>query len=185
MSSRKLSFFAIVLPLTISCAQHTANFRTLDPVPLELMCSFAEKTQMFETSVVLQEKQLTGNLEVYDLRHKFLVEKIRGPVAREDGFWILRSIDKSDSVTTSREHRINQATLAYERKSFVQMGDTQPLTIFNRGQCPPSWHFFRTLLHSPKSGRQAPIPRVFRQYRPLAPKDTDYYLTTETKIGFE
>ena len=135
MSSRKLPFFAIVLPLTFSCAQHTANFRTLDPVPLELMCSFAEKTQMFETSVVLQEKQLKGNLEVYDIRHKLFVERITVPVALENGFWILRSTDKSDSVTTLREHRINEATLAYERKSFVQMGNTPPLTISNRGQC--------------------------------------------------
>ena len=135
MSSRKLPFFAIVLPLTFSCAQHTANFRTLDPVPLELMCSFAEKTQMFETSVVLQEKQLKGNLEVYDIRHKLFVERITVPVALENGFWILRSTDKSDSVTTLREHRINEATLAYERKSFVQMGNTPPLTTSNRGQC--------------------------------------------------
>ena len=135
MSSRKLPFFAIVLPLTFSCAKHTANFGTLDPVPLELMCSFAEKTQMFETSVVLEEKQLNGNLAVFDIRHKLFVEKITVPVSLENGFWILRSTDKSDSVTTSREHRINEATLAYERKTFVQMGDTPPLTISNRGQC--------------------------------------------------
>ena len=90
---------------------------------------------MFETSVVLQEKQLKGNLEVYDIRHKLFVERITVPVALEKGFWILRSTDKSDSVTTLREHRINEATLAYERKSFVQMGNTPPLTISNRGQC--------------------------------------------------
>ena len=135
MSSRKLPFFAILLPLTFSCAQHTAIFGTLDPVPLELMCSFAEKTQMFETSVVFQEKQLKGNLAVFDIRHKFFIEKITGSLALENGFWILRSTDKSDSVTTIREHRINEATLAYERKSFVQMGNTPPLTISNRGQC--------------------------------------------------
>ena len=135
MSSRKLPFFAIVLPLTFSCAQHTASLGTLGPVPLELMCSFAEKTQMFETSVVLEEKQLKGNLAVFDIRHKLFVEKITVPVALENGFWILRSTDKSDSVTTMREHRINEATLAYERKSFVQMGNTPPLTISNRGQC--------------------------------------------------
>ena len=127
--------FAIVLPLTFSCAEHTANFVTLGPVPLELMCYFAEKTQMFETSVVLEEKQLNGNLAVFDIRHKLFVEKITVPVSLENGFWILRSTDKSDSVTTSREHRINEATLAYERKTFVQMGDTPPLTISNRGQC--------------------------------------------------
>tara|TARA_A100001011_G_C13840850_1_gene646871 strand:- start:137 stop:559 length:423 start_codon:yes stop_codon:yes gene_type:complete len=138
MTPGKLTFLAIVSALTVGCGQHPANFRTVDPIPLELMCSFAEKTQMFEVSVEIDGEQLKGNLVVFDIRHKFLIEKITGPVAREDGFWILRSIDKSDSVTTSREHRINQATLAYERKSFVQMGDTQPLTIFNRGQCAPS-----------------------------------------------
>ena len=135
MSSRKLPFFAIVLPLTFSCGQYTANFGTLDPVPLELMCSFAEKTQMFETSVVLEEKQLNGNLAVFDIRHKLFVEKITVSVAHENEFWILRSTDKSDSVTTLREHRINEATLVYERKSFVQMGNAPPLTISNRGQC--------------------------------------------------
>ncbi len=135
MSSRKLPFFAIVLPLTFSCAEHTANFGTLDPVPLELMCSFAEKTQMFETFLVLEEKQLKGNLTVFDIRHKLFVEKITAPVAHENGFWILRSTDKSDSVATLREHRINKATLVYERKTFVQMGNTSPLTISNRGQC--------------------------------------------------
>ena len=135
MSSRKLLFFAIVLPLTFSCAEHTANFRTLDPVPLELMCSFAEKTQMFEAYVVLEEKQLKGNLAVFDIRHKLFVEKITVPMAFENDFWVLRSTDKSDSVTTLREHRINEATLAYERKTFVQMGNTPPLTISNRGQC--------------------------------------------------
>ena len=135
MSSRKLPFFAIVLPLAFSCAQHRANFGALDPVPLELMCSFVEKTQMFEISVVLEEKQLNGNLAVFDIRHKLFVEKITVPVALENGFWILRSTDKSDSVTTLREHRINEATLAYERKTFVQMGNAPPLTISNRGQC--------------------------------------------------
>ena len=135
MSSRKLPLFAIVLPLTFSCSHHIANFGRLDSIPLELVCSFAEKTQMFETSVVLEEKQLNGNLAVFDIRHKLFVEKITVPVSLENGFWTLRSTDKSDSVTTSREHRINEATLAYERKTFVQMGDTPPLTISNRGQC--------------------------------------------------
>ena len=135
MSYRRSPLFAIVWTLTFSCSQNTANFATLGSVPLELKCSFAEKTQMFETSVVLQEKQLNGNLTVFDIRHKLFVEKITVPVSLENGFWILRSTDKSDSVTTLREHRINEATLAYERKSFVQMGNTPPLTISNRGQC--------------------------------------------------
>ena len=135
MSSRKLPFFAIVLPLTFSCAPHTANIGKLDLVPLELMCSFAEKTQMFEASVVLEEKQLKANLAVFDIRHKLFVEKITVPMAFENDFWVLRSTDKSDSVTTTREHRINKATLSYERKTFVQMGSTPPLTISNRGQC--------------------------------------------------
>ena len=130
-----MPFFAIVLPLTFSCAQHTANFRTLDPVPLELMCSFAEKTQMFETFVLFEEDQLKGDLAVFDVRHKLFVENITVSVALENEFWILRSTDKSDSVTTLREHRINEATLTYERKSFVQMGNTPPITISNRGQC--------------------------------------------------
>ena len=135
MSSSKLPLFAIVLPLTFSCSQLAANFTTLDLVPLKLMCSFAEKTQMFETSVLLEEDQLRGKLAVFDIRHKLFVEKITVSVAHENEFWILRSTDKSDSVTTLREHRINEETLAYERKSFVQMGNTTPLTISNRGQC--------------------------------------------------
>ena len=90
---------------------------------------------MFETSVLLGEDQLKANLAVFDIRHKLLVEEITVSVAHENEFWILRSTDKSDSVTTLREHRINEATLAYERKSFVQMGNTPPLTISNRGQC--------------------------------------------------
>ena len=126
---------AIVLPLTLSCSQQTTNFGRLDSVPLELVCAFAEKTQMFETSVSLGEDQLRGNLAVFDIRHKLFVEEITVSVAHENEFWILRSTDKSDSVTTLREHRINEATLAYERKSFVQMGNTPPLTISNRGQC--------------------------------------------------
>ena len=135
MSSRKLPLFAIVLPLTFSCSQHLANFGRLDSIPLELVCSFAEKTQMFETSVLFEEDQLKGDLAVFDVRHKLFVENITVSVALENEFWILRSTDKSDSVTTLREHRINEATLAYERKSFVQMGNTPPLTISNRGQC--------------------------------------------------
>ena len=135
MSCRKLRFIAIVLPLTFSCSQRLANSGTLDPVSLELMCSFAEKTQMFETFVLFEEDQLKGDLAVFDVRHKLFVENITVSVALENEFWILRSTDKSDSVTTLREHRINEATLAYERKSFVQMGNTPPLTISNRGQC--------------------------------------------------
>ena len=130
-----MPLFAIVLPLTFSCSQLTANFGTQDSVPLELMCSFAEKTQMFETYVLLGEDLLKGNLAVFDVRHEVFVEKITVSVAHENEFWILRSTDKSDSVTTLREHRINEATLAYERKSFVQMGNTPPLTISNQGQC--------------------------------------------------
>ena len=135
MSCRKLRFIAIVLPLTFSCSQRLANSGTLDPVSLELMCSFAEKTQMFETFVLFEEDQLKGDLAVFDVRHKLFVENITVSVALENEFWILRSTDKSDSVTTLREHRINEATLTYERKSFVQMGNTPPLTISNRGQC--------------------------------------------------
>ena len=135
MSCRKLRFIAIVLPLTFSCSQRLANSGTLDPVSLELMCSFAEKTQMFETFVLFEEDQLKGDLAVFDVRHKLFVENITVSVAHENEFWILRSTDKSDSVTTLREHRINEATLTYERKSFVQMGNTPPITISNRGQC--------------------------------------------------
>ncbi len=135
MSCRKLRFIAIVLPLTFSCSQRLANSGTLDPVSLELMCSFAEKTQMFETFVLFEEDQLKGDLAVFDVRHKLFVENITVSVALENEFWILRSTDKSDSVTTLREHRINEATLTYERKSFVQMGNTPPITISNRGQC--------------------------------------------------
>lgn len=130
-----MRFIAIVLPLTFSCSQRLANSGTLDPVSLELMCSFAEKTQMFETFVLFEEDQLKGDLAVFDVRHKLFVENITVSVALENEFWILRSTDKSDSVTTLREHRINEATLTYERKSFVQMGNTPPLTISNRGQC--------------------------------------------------
>ena len=130
-----MRFIAIVLPLTFSCSQRLANSGTLDPVSLELMCSFAEKTQMFETSVLFEEDQLKGDLAVFDVRHKLFVENITVSVALENEFWILRSTDKSDSVTTLREHRINEATLTYERKSFVQMGNTPPITISNRGQC--------------------------------------------------
>ena len=90
---------------------------------------------MFETSVLLEEDQLRGKLAVFDIRHKLFVEKITVSVAHENEFWILRSTDESDSVTTSREHRINEATLAYERKSFFQMGNTPPLTTSNQGQC--------------------------------------------------
>ena len=135
MSPRKLPLFAIVLPLTFSCSQHTANFGRPDSGSLELVCSFAEKTQMFETSVLLEEGQLRGKLAVFDIRHKLFVEKITVSVAHENEFWILRSTDESDSVTTLREHRINEATLAYERKSFFQVGNTPPLTTSNRGQC--------------------------------------------------
>lgn len=130
-----MRFIAIVLPLTFSCSQRLANSGTLDPVSLELMCSFAEKTQMFETFVLFEEDQLKGDLAVFDVRHKLFVENITVSVALENEFWILRSTDKSDSVTTLREHRINEATLTYERKSFVQMGNTPPITISNRGQC--------------------------------------------------
>ena len=90
---------------------------------------------MFETSVLFEEDQLKGDLAVFDVRHKLFVENITVSVALENEFWILRSTDKSDSVTTLREHRINEATLTYERKSFVQMGNTPPITISNRGQC--------------------------------------------------
>ena len=135
MSYRRPPLFAIVWTLTFSCSQNTTNFATLDSVPLELKCSFAEKTQIFETSVLFEEDQLKGSLTVFDVRHKLFVEKITVSVAHENEFWILRSTDKSDSVTTLREHRINEATLAYERKSFVQMGNTPPLTISNRGKC--------------------------------------------------
>ena len=130
-----MRFIAIVLPLTFSCSQPLANSGTLDPISLELMCSFAEKTQMFETFVLFEEDQLKGDLAVFDVRHKLFVENITVSVALENEFWILRSTDKSDSVTTLREHRINEATLTYERKSFVQMGNTPPITISNRGQC--------------------------------------------------
>ena len=135
MSYRRPPLFAIVWTLTFSCSPNTTNFATLDSVPLELKCSFAEKTQIFETSVLFEEDQLKGSLTVFDVRHKLFVEKITVSVAHENEFWILRSTDKSDSVTTLREHRINEATLTYERKSFVQMGNTPPITISNRGQC--------------------------------------------------
>ena len=90
---------------------------------------------MFETSVVLGEKQLKGDLMVFDIRHKVFVEKITGPVIHENGFWIWRTVAKSDSVTTSREHRISKANFVYERTSLVQMGNTPPLATLNRGRC--------------------------------------------------
>ncbi len=137
MVSRKAQPFCIFLLLVVGCSQHSARFELSNLAPLKLMCSFAEKTQIFETSLVLEGEQLEGSLTVFDLRHKAFLEKITGPVAHEDGFWVIRSIEKSDSVKTSREHRINQSTLFYERKTFVQMGNTPPFTSSNQGKCVP------------------------------------------------
>lgn len=137
MVSSKAQPFCISLLLVIGCAQHSAKFELSNLANLELMCSFAEKTQIFETSLVLEGEQLEGSLTVFDPRHKAFLEKITGPVAHEDGFWVIRSIDKSDSVKTLREHRINQSTLFYERKTFVQMGDAPPFTSSNQGKCVP------------------------------------------------
>ena len=86
MTPGKLTFLAIVSALTVGCGQHPANFRTVDPIPLELMCSLAEKTQMFKVSVEIDEEHLKGNLVVFDIRHKFLVEKSRGAWREKTGF---------------------------------------------------------------------------------------------------
>ena len=131
----KLLLFAIALPLCVGCAQNPLSSQEANRTQANLICSFAEKGQILETSVQIGEEHLEVNLAVFDTRHKVIVEKITGDLIYEEGFWILRSLDKSDSVETSREHRINQTTLAYERKSLVQMGSTPPLTIFNVGKC--------------------------------------------------
>ena len=131
----KLLLFAIALPLIVGCAQNSFSLQKANRTQTNLICSFAEKGQILETSVRIGEEHLEGNLAVFDTRHKVFVEKITGGLVYEEGFWILRSLDKSDSVVTSREHKINQTTLAYERKSLVKMGSTPPLTIFNVGKC--------------------------------------------------
>ncbi len=102
---------------------------------LSLTCYFAAKNQIFETSILLDEKQTEGSLETFDTRHKVAVETVTTPVLHENGFWILKTVNRSDSVATSREHRIDQSNFVYERHTFIQMGKTPPLITLDRGQC--------------------------------------------------
>lgn len=102
---------------------------------LSLTCYFAAKNQIFETSILLDEKQQEGSLETFDTRHKIIVETVTTPVLHENGFWILKTRNKSDSVATSREHRIGQSNFVYERHTFIQMGKTPPLITLDQGQC--------------------------------------------------
>jgi hypothetical protein len=84
---------------------------------------------------VFGEKQREGKLEVFDTRHKVVVENVRAPVMHENGSWVVKTINNSDSVATSREHRIGKSNFAYERRSLIQMGKTPPLVTLDRGQC--------------------------------------------------
>lgn len=105
------------------------------PTALSLMCTFAAQNQIFEISISLNEEQREGVLEVFDTRHKVVVERVRAPVQHENGFWVLRNARNSDAVATSREHRIGKTSFAYERNSVIQMGETPPLITADRGQC--------------------------------------------------
>ena len=105
------------------------------PDAFSLICAFAAKNQIFEITLVFGEKQREGKLEVFDTRHKVVVESVRAPVTHENGSWVLKTINDSDSVATSREHRIGKSNFAYERRSLIQMGKTPPLVTLDRGQC--------------------------------------------------
>lgn len=105
------------------------------PDAFSLICAFAAKNQIFEITLVFGEKQREGKLEVFDTRHKVVVESVRAPVTHENGSWVLKTINNSDSVATSREHRIGKSNFAYERRSLIQMGNTPPLVTLDRGQC--------------------------------------------------
>lgn len=105
------------------------------PDAFSLICAFAAKNQIFEITLVFGEKQREGKLEVFDTRHKVVVESVRAPVTHENGSWVLKTINDSDSVATSREHRIGKSNFAYERRSLIQMGNTPPLVTLDRGQC--------------------------------------------------
>ncbi len=100
-----------------------------------LVCAFAAKNQIFEITLLFGEKQREGKLEVFDTRHKVVVESVLAPVTHENGSWALKTFNNSDSVATSREHRIRKSNFAYERRSLIQMGKTPPLVTLDRGQC--------------------------------------------------
>ena len=106
-----------------------------NPDAFSLICAFAAKNQIFEITLVFGEKQREGKLEVFDTRHKVVVESVRAPVTHENGSWVLKTINDSDSVATSREHRIGKSNFAFERRSLIQMGNTPPLVTLDRGQC--------------------------------------------------
>ena len=100
-----------------------------------LICVFAAKNHIFKITLVVGEKQREGKLEVFDTRHKVVVENVRAPVTHENGSWVVKTINNSDSVATSREHRISKSNFAYERRSLIQMGKTPPLVTLDRGPC--------------------------------------------------
>ena len=105
------------------------------PDAFSLICAFAAKNQIFEITLLFGEKQRQGKLEVFDTRHKVVIERVRAPVTHENASWVLTTINKTDSVATSREHRIGKSNFAYERRSLIQMGNTPPLVTLDRGQC--------------------------------------------------
>jgi hypothetical protein len=105
------------------------------PGAFSLICAFAAKNQIFEITLVFGEKQREGKLEVFDTRHKVVVESVRAPVTHENGSWFIKTINNSDSVATSREHEISKSNFAYERRTLIQMGKTPPLILLDRGQC--------------------------------------------------
>ena len=105
------------------------------PDEFSLTCAFVAKNQIFEITLLFGEKQRQGKLEVFDTRHKVVIERVRAPVTHENASWVLTTINKTDSVATSREHRIGKSNFAYERRSLIQMGKTPPLVTLDRGQC--------------------------------------------------
>ena len=105
------------------------------PDEFSLTCAFVAKTQIFEITLLFGEQQRQGKLEVFDTRHKVVIESVRAPVTHENASWVLTTINKTDSVATSREHRIGKSNFAYERRSLIQMGNTPPLVTLDRGQC--------------------------------------------------
>ena len=136
---KKMAYLTIGMALLLLAGQswggpqHDGAATKIDA--FKILCSFAAKNQIYELAVLFEDKHLMGSVEVFDTRHKVVVENFTAPVNQENGVWILKSVKKSNSIAVSREHRINSTSLAYERRSLVQMGTTPPLILLDRGQC--------------------------------------------------
>lgn len=134
MKSGGLGWLGMVC-MVAGCADISGTQQQSQGSARVLICSFADKKQLFEVFVRTEQGDKSARLVIADLRHGTVLNYGRMPAQTNQQRLVVTQKTQSSGLRSVRLHEVNLKDLTYQRRSSIYMGDSPPLLSREGGRC--------------------------------------------------